>query len=330
VYYDAVSLLALRELPGVGERRLARLMAVTARRGEALRCVLEAPPARLAAVYGLPPSAIDRLCAQRGRHLARCSRLTDQLQDAGARLLVRGSDGYPAALERDLPLPPPLLFALGNAAILADPCVAILSSREVGDETVPATVAILRKATEERLSVAIGGMKTTHRLAAIAARALGAPRVVVLDRGLLAAFGSDLATDPFGSGGKRSRLDRATTLALSSFRPEDHAAPNSGRRRDEIIAALGDLLFASSARPGGEVERICLASLQRGKPVLVWRGANPDLIAAGARPLFPDSLAGGLRRLLERWQAPRPASRPAGRPWPRSRHAGRRRKSLAE
>lgn len=315
-------LIALRELPGVGERTLARLIALTEGRGEALHSVLDATPARMAAVYDLPAPAITRLCEQRQRHLARCYRLVEDLRTTGVRILRRGREDFPARLERELTPPPPLLFAFGNLSMLTLPCVAILASREIEDETVPATVSVLRKAREERLAVAIGGMKTHHRIAAISARAIGTERIVVLDRGLFAAFGADLTRDPFGCGNRPTRLD-AATLVLSPHRPEDHAAPNNGRRRDEMIAAFGDLVFASSARPNGEVERICRAALQRGKPVYVWRGANAGLMAAGARALSPDSLAGGLRRLL--------ASRPratARRGWPADpppRASGKRR-----
>ena len=66
------------------------------------------------------------------------------------------------------------------------------------------------------------------------------------------------------------------------FRPHNHATPRSGRRRDELIAALGDLVVALSARPGGEIERICLRALDRGQTVLVWQGDSAALLAAGA------------------------------------------------
>ncbi len=190
-----------------------------------------------------------------------------------------------------------MLFALGNSSILDRPCVAILSSREIGEQTLAAMVTAIRTARQEGITTALGGMKSTHRLAAITARAFGANRIVVLDRGLFTAFANDFRSDPFGCGSRKTALDLHSTLILSPFRPEDHAAPNSGRRRDELIAALGDLVFAGSARPGGETERICLTSLARGKPVLVWHDVhNQALQRDGARAVDGTSLAAELTR----------------------------------
>lgn len=291
--------LALRELPGVGERTLTRLLALAASRSEDVRAILEAPPTHLTSVYRLPARAVARLVEQRDRHLKRCEWLTAELQRAGGKLLTQRHPLFPRRLGSNLHQAPPMLFSVGDLEILESPCIAVLSSREITPQTVPATVAVLRAARRESLSVAIGGMKTTHRLACITARAVGVRRVVVLDRGLFAAFASDFATDPFGSGKKRTRFDPHSALVVSPFRPEDHASPNGGRRRDEIIAALGHLVFASCARPGGEVERICLAAIAQGRRVLTWPGASRRLLMAGATCVTPRLLERGLGPLLE-------------------------------
>ncbi len=291
--------LALRELPGVGEQTLTRLLELAASRSEDIRGILNAPPAHLASVYRLPDRAVARLIEQRDRHLQRCDWLRAELQRAGGKLLTQGDPLFPLRIRHNLRKAPPMLFAVGNLKILESPCIAVLSSREITEDTVPATVAVLRAARRESLSVAVGGMKTTHRLAGITARAIGVRRVVVLDRGLFAAFASDFATDPFGSGKKRARFDPDSALVISPFRLEDHASPSGGRRRDEIIAALGHLVFASSARPGGEVERICLAAISQGRRVLTWRSTSRKLLMAGATCITPQLLERGLRPLVE-------------------------------
>jgi len=77
-------------------------------------------------------------------------------------------------------------------------------------------------------------------------------------------------------------LDSAHTLVLSPFRLLDHAVARNGRQRDELIGALADILVAVHARPGGEIERVCLGALDRGQSVLSWYGENAGLVAAGA------------------------------------------------
>lgn len=316
------AILCLRELPGVGERTLSRIFAHVARRGEHLCGVISATPATLTTEYGLPAAAIRRLCEQRDLHLARCRRIADELRRAGVQMLTPARAPYPARLLGG-DHPPPLLFALGNTDIAKRPTVAILASREIAVDSVNALVAIARAAAATRMSVAVGGMKSTHRIAAIATRATGAQRIVVLDRGLCAAFGYDYDREPFGCGDRRAPLDRSRTLALSPFRPEDHAAPNSGRRRDQVIAGLGDVVFACRARPGGETERICLAALRRGRAVVLWDGENRALLESGAVLAHRARLVEQLTRLLAPPTEPPPGLVASPAAAPRDHREGR-------
>jgi predicted Rossmann fold nucleotide-binding protein DprA/Smf involved in DNA uptake len=292
-------LIALRELPGIGERTVSRLMALLEHRGETVRSLLAADPPRLADTYHLPPPAVLRLTRERDQHFARCRWIGEELQRAGGRVLSLGSFEYPAKLKHSASTPAPILFALGRLAILRTPSVAVLSSRGIADHTLRALAMVVGAARDEGFSIAMGGMKSAHRLAAMTSRAVGASRIIVLDRGLFSAFGYDYHRDPFGCGDHHPVLDCRSTLVLSPFRPEDHAAPDSGRRRDQLIAGLGDLVFASSARPGGEVERTCLAAIGEGKQVLVWGDHNRTLLDAGARAVDATGIAGGFRQFVD-------------------------------
>jgi predicted Rossmann fold nucleotide-binding protein DprA/Smf involved in DNA uptake len=291
-------LVTLAELPRVGERRLSRLQALARRRGMALARILALPPAALAREYGLPAAARARLEDHRFWHAAHCRALIASLAACGARLCQPGDAHYPRRwLERADPAPP-LAYAYGGPDLLARPAAALLASRTPDEQTVTATMRVARCAALEGFALVVGGMKSTHRIAAVTARAAGAPRLVVLDRGLFAAFGGPPAYDPFGFGPGRMRFDPSATLVLSMFRPHDHGTPRSGRRRDELIAALGDIVVALSARPGGEVERICLRALDRGQCVLTWQGSSPSLVAAGAVPVDDADLRRGLTRFV--------------------------------
>ncbi|HUI26141.1 MAG TPA: hypothetical protein VL403_08665, partial [Candidatus Kryptonia bacterium] len=81
------------------------------------------------------------------------------------------------------------------------------------------------------------------------------------------------------------------------FRLRDHAVARNGPRRDELVAALADIVVAVHARAGGEIERICFAALDRGQCVVSWQGENPGLVAAGAIAI-DDSHLGDLRAFL--------------------------------
>jgi len=299
-YETALALVTLAELPRIGERRLLRIQMRARHGGLSLARVVALPPQALAHDYGLPAPALARLQRDRFWHTAHCRALVANLAACGAHMCQPGDAHYPRRWSERADPPPPLAYAHGAAELLAHPIAALLASRGVTEQTVMATMHVARCAALEGFALAVGGMKTTHRIAAATARAAGAPRLVVLDRGLFAAFGGPPEFDPFGFGPGRTRFDPRTTLALSIFRPHDHATPRSGRRRDELIAALGDIVVALSARPGGEVERICLRALDRGQCVLSWQGNNQALVSAGAVPIDEAEVRGGLAQFIAR------------------------------
>lgn len=297
-YEAALALVTFAELPRVGERRLLRLQALARGRRLTLSRIVGLPPGALARDYGLPAPALARLQAGGFWHTAHCRALVARVAAAGARICQPGDAGYPIRwIERGDPAPP-FAYLYGAHELLTVPCVSLLASRGVNEQTVTATVHVARRAAVDDFALALGGMKSTHRIAAVTGRAAGAPRLVVLDRGLFAAFGGPPEFDPFGFGPGRTRFDPRATLVLSTFRPDNHATPRNGRRRDELIAALGDVVVALSARPGGEVERICLRALDRGQCVLSWQGSSPSLVAAGAVAVDESDLRGGLRGFL--------------------------------
>ena len=101
-----------------------------------------------------------------------------------------------------------------------------------------------------------------------------------------------LNADPFGFGPGRMALDAERTLALSPFRLLDHAVARNGRQGDELIGALADIIVAVHARPGGEIERVCLEALDRGQSILSWYGENAGLVAAGPTAIEEADLQG--------------------------------------
>jgi predicted Rossmann fold nucleotide-binding protein DprA/Smf involved in DNA uptake len=278
----ALDAVMLSELPAVGERSLARVMALVRMQAGGLAEFFRLPAAVLRETYRLPEAAISRLTKERDAHAARCRWLLDLFAARGGVVWVLDDPAYPSRLRHRPCHPPPVLYALGNRAALDLPTVALLHSRTLGGDAIAVTPRLVQAAVADGFTVVSGGMKATHRIVAVAARALAAPRVIVLDRGMVATFGVGFDRDPFGLGPRRGSLDRDRTLVLSPFRMMDGAAPSNGQRRDELVAALADVVVAVHARPAGAIERICLEALDRGQCVLSWMGENAGLVAAGA------------------------------------------------
>ena len=295
----ALDTLMLSELPHVGDKVAARILALNRARRHGLSTFLRLPEAVLRDDYKLHAAAVMRLCGQRAAYETRCRWLLDQFAAAGGSVALVDDPAYCERLRQRLTPAPAVLYSYGAPEVFQAPTLAVLNSRTISEHAVTASLAVVRAAAAQGFTLVGGGMKTGYRIAAVAGRAAAAPRAIVLDRGILATFGARLDRDPFGFGPGRGALDAQRTLVLSPFRLLDHATPRNGQRRDELIVALADVVVAVHARPGGQIERVCLEALDRGQCVLSWYGENAGLVAAGATAIAEAELE-GLARYVAR------------------------------
>jgi len=287
----ALHAVMLSELPHVGDKVAQHILALNRARQHSLATFFRLPEAVLRDDYKLHAATLLRLGAQRVEHETHCTWLLDRLMAAGGAAHLTEDGGYPERIRERLTPPPVVLYGFGSAQLLRAPTLAVLNSHTVTEHAVSASLASVQAAVAQGFTLVTGGMKTSYRIAAVAGRAAAAARVIVLDRGIFATFGARLDRDPFGFGPGRSALDAARTLVLSPFRLMDHASPRNGQRRDALIAALADVIVAVHARPGGQIERVCLEALDRGQSVLSWYGENSGLVAAGATAITEADLA---------------------------------------
>ncbi len=293
---DLLEAIKLRELPHVGEKAADRILQTNSARGRGLATFFRLPATVLRSEYDLPPAAVEQIVDHAGELETRCRWLAQRVEAAGANVVVAGSSGYPARLTQRLAPPPAVIAQFGAEHVLQAPTLAVLNSRTIDERVVVASNVAVQAAIAQGFTLVSGGMKASHRIVAVAARAAAAPRVIVLDRGLFATFGASVDRDPFGLGHARGPFDRRRALALSPFRLGDHAVAHNGKRRDEIVAALADVIVVVHARPGGVIERVCLEALDRGQVVLSWYGENLGLVEAGATAIEDADLAGELLR----------------------------------
>lgn len=279
---SALHAVMLSELPQVGERGSLRILALNQERGHTLGTFFRLPEAVLRDDYQLHALTIQRLRRDAEAHERRCQWLVDQLAATGGCVWSMEDPHYPARLRQRLRPAATVVYAMGNAAVLHGLTLAVLNSRSLNEASVAASLLAVQAAAAQGFTLIGSGMKSTYRITSVASRAAAAPRVMVLDRGLFAAFGARTDRDPSGLGPGRAALDTERTLVLSSFRLMDHAVARNGKRRDSVVAALADVIVAVHARPGGEIEHVCLEALDRGQSVLSWYGENPGLVAAGA------------------------------------------------
>ncbi len=295
---SALHAIMLSELPRVGDRSALRIVECNRQRGHTLGTFFRLPEAVLRDAYELHPTAVERICCMSRAHETRCQWLADQLAAAGGIVWSMEDPHYPERLRQRLRPPATVVYGLGNPDVLQSPTLAVLNSRTLSESSVSASLVAVRAAAAQGFTLVGSGMKSTYRITAVAGRAAAAARVMILDRGLFAAMGMRTDRDPSGLGPGRAPLDTERTLILSTYRLFDHAVARNGKRRDAVVAALADVIIAVHARPGGEIEHVCLEALARGQPVLSWYGENTGLVAAGATAIQEDDLQ-NLRRFTQ-------------------------------
>jgi DNA processing protein len=273
---EAVDLLTLAALPGVGLATVHALVTAFGSPASALRARAE----DFAAVAGLRAARARSDESYREEAV----RGLDRARAAGAVVRTWSSPEYPAGL-RHLADPPPVLFFRGGEELLRRPCVTIVGAR---------------RATER-------GRDVAHRLG----RALAARGVTVISglalgvdgaahRGALQAGGSTVAV--LGTGvdvpypAAHRRLYREIGLRgllVSEFLPGTRAAPHHFPRRNRILAALTSrvVVIEAGARSGSLITVDHALDLGRE----VWAVPGPidqttcvgsnRLLVDGARPL---------------------------------------------
>lgn len=287
-------LLLLHSVPHIGEKALARLLRLTSQGRLVPEECLRLSASEWKERYELHPQAAAYLEQNREALIAQSAEMARTVRAHSLQILTQQSATYPARLERFDDAPPPLLYALGNPALLG------------GSENSPFTftIAVSNGADpswKPRLEeigaelVRAGGVPVTghdrppYKQMALTAQRQNRPILYVLDRGLREALGPEFDRPPFAAARIRDAVfDTDRDLALSPFRMDDHSIGANNRRRDRLIFALSDVIIALETRAGGGMAGECLRALEQRKGVYVAEGGsdgNAFLREQGCPPL---------------------------------------------
>lgn len=289
-------LAALAALPGMGPRRLKRVLAALGGAGQAWEAGAEA----IAQAAGMGAQAVEALRAARRRlH-------PDALWEAVARLglavLIRGRPGYPQPLA-DLPEAPEVLYCKGEWLEADARAVAVVGSRRADWWGLAAAERLARELAAAGITVVSGLARGVDGAAHRAALGAGGRTVAVLGSGLDAVY-------PPEHRGLAERVAAHGAL-LSEFPPGTPPRPWHFPWRNRIIAGLSAaLVVVQAGAKSGALSTVDWA-LDQGREVFVCpadlgkpAGAgNIRLLAEGAALCL--SAADVLERLG--WQGPAPA-----------------------
>jgi len=256
---ETEAILRLRAHPGLGDRRISRLVLDHGSGVSALRAV----------------AAQERLFPQEEGTVPS----PESWEGKGIRALPMTASGYPARLLQ-LSDPPPLLFLKGNVSLIHRPAVAIVGARratEAGRDTAEALGRVLGAAG---ITVVSGMARGIDGAAHRGALDVKGPTVAVLGSGL------DIVYPPV-----HRRLFRDLGrhgLLVSEFLPTEPALPHHFPKRNRIIAALARAVVVVEAGERSGALITVDHGLDLGREILAVPGSVRNPQARGTNALIRD------------------------------------------
>lgn len=256
--------------PGVGGKTVVRVLARNDLLSRTPEDFLRLSEEALREEYRLTVKAARAIASSPPERVKEIRDTERRMDELGVTLVTAADAHYPVRLEAMDPDPPGALFLYGNRRLLDAPTFGVLSSRH----TSPAGLDMIERLVEEgvlRSEVPVCGHDTPeYQRAAVVPLRWGAPRILVLDRGLFTALGPDLRQEPFRAARLwRYEFDPASDLVVSPFRPSASFVGVNNKVRDRLIACLSDRLDFVELSEGGNMEALARLGLKAGRPVRV-------------------------------------------------------------
>jgi DNA processing protein len=263
---------ALALTPGIGPSRIHAIIKVC----HTATGAFSAPFEFLRSIPGLNAAAASAIAAS---GVSVGVRVLEQVARLGARALITDDPDYPALL-REIPEPPPVLFALGNLALLGRPAVAIVGSRDHSDYGGEVARALAWGAASAGLVVVSGMARGLDAVAHTAALDSGGTTIGVLGNGLGVIYPT----------ANRALYERvaASGLLLTEFPPGERPTAGSFPRRNRLISGLARVTVVVEAAEGSGALITAGTALDQGRDVMVVPGNITSPSSVGANRLIRD------------------------------------------
>lgn len=280
--------LALALTPGIGGKTICRVLARNDLLGRSPEQFLAVSEITLREEYRMPTRTAQKWLAERSSRLEEAKSVEERLDRFEVTMVTAADAPYPGLIEEMDPDPPGVLFFYGNKRLLEAKTFAVLSSRKSPPAALDRIERLAENGVLEGETIIAGHDTPEYQRAAVVPLRWGAPRIIVLDRGLFAALGEELKDEPFRTGRLwRYQFDASTDLAISATRPDADYHREANRTRDRLIACLAMRLDIVIAAPGGNMERLAQLAIRAGRRVRISDLSHNyrELCAAGAEAL---------------------------------------------
>jgi DNA processing protein len=289
---------ALALTPGIGARRLSTLLAAC----QTATGALSAPVAFLGS---LPGFSLAAATAVAGRSIEDGRQALARAAALGGHTLLQDDESYPATL-RQIPDPPPLLFAQGDLSLLTLPAVAVVGSRDHSRYGGAVCRDLAGAAARAGLAVVSGMARGLDAVAHAAALDAGGATIGVLGNGLGVIY-------PAANRELYTRV-RDRGLLLTEFPPGERPGVGSFPRRNRLISGLARITVVVEAAAGSGTLITVGAALDQGRDVMVVPGNITSPTSVGTNRLLRDGATPLLEvaDLLEQYPELAGAAQPAG------------------
>jgi DNA processing protein len=272
----AVQILRLLDTPGIGAVKAQRILsrAATAAGGSPF-------DGRL-----LRPFLTDAQSTAFEQNEDRICRLVENLETKRVSLLPISDPRYPASLRARLSeKAPPILFVIGNPALLSTSGVGFCGSRQASEKGIATAEDCSRQLATEGLDVVSGFASGVDLAAHRAALEVGGTTTVVLAEGILQFKVKRELRDIW---------DEERAVVVSEFLPGLPWSVHHAMQRNRTICGLSLAMVLIEARERGgsyeagktslELEVPLFAAVYEGMPVSAT--GNSELLGKGAKPLM--------------------------------------------
>src|SRR6266404_1001974 len=229
--------------------------------------------------------------------------LVEQLANDQVHLLTVLDASYPkllkSALKRDQT--PPVLFYAGDLRILERTTIAIIGSRNAGEESLAFTRAVAQYLAEQGANVISGNARGVDRTAYEGATSTEGCTTVVLPHGIRKLSGVQWRA-------LLSKIQTGNVLLLSQFHPDAQWVVSRAMERNKVVTGLAQIVIVAESGVQGGTWAGAKGALQQKRPLYVRQAdaavalpGNQALIELGGQSLpWPtENLAEVLSPLLQ-------------------------------
>jgi DNA processing protein len=272
---ERLAYLTLTQVSGMGAERLKTLLTAFPTSLGAR----SAPFELLGTLRGFSNALVTALKAT---SLAVGRKVADEAARLGADILIPTDEHYPPLL-RHIPDPPPVLFTLGNQALLAGPAVALVGSRDHSHYGSTVCRSLAAAATAAGVVVVSGMARGLDAVAHSAALDAGGSTIGVLGNGLGVIY-------PAANRGLYERV-AAHGLLVTEFPPGERPTVGSFPRRNRLISGLAKVTVVVEAAAGSGALITAGTALDQGREVMAVPGNITSAVSVGTNRLIRDGAA---------------------------------------